>query len=387
MIILGAPFQERLSWPLRTVRLLGLFVLIANIVRVNPQPGWHGRGIVVVITMSLATAGWQVWLASEWLPKYAVTIAWVLIGIPGGILAGLSPHSCAIAFPAVALTDAGARLPHRGTLALGAAVMAATAAGHAAASWNYIVPHLLLLFACALLGTFRWQYVQRAEQSELLLSNAEYAAQEHARAATLAERSRIAREIHDIQAHSLAALSVQLKVIDALLEDGAGPERIRPYLGRAEQLTNEGLVETRRAILALRDEALPLEDLLVGVLDVYREQDGATARFRTVGDAVELPPDTAMALYRTAQEALTNVRKHAPGSLVEAELRYDTADVALTVTNRVPAGEGVVAAAGLAESGTGYGLAGLRERAHVVGGTLNAGPHDDSWRVHLRIPL
>ncbi|MGC0341235.1 sensor histidine kinase [Streptomyces sp. SLBN-8D4] len=392
MIILGAPFQQQLSWPLRTVRLLGLIVLIVNIARVDPRPGWQGQGLAVAITLSLATAGWPLWLASDWLPRYALTIAWVLIGVPGGVLAGLSPHSGAIAFPAVALTDAGARLAHRRMFALGVACTAGVLAGHLAAGWGFAVPHLLLLFACALLGTLRWQYVQRAEQSELLLSNAEYAAQEHARAATLAERTRIAREIHDILAHSLAALSVQLKAIDALVEDDAGADRIRPWVSRAEQLANEGIVETRRAILALRGETLPLEQLLVGIIGVYREQDGAAAEFRAVGDPVELPADITMTLYRTAQEALTNVRKHAPGSRVETELRYRPGEVELTVVNRVPEPVGAPAGgdqgvAGLAERGTGYGLAGMRERAEVVGGLLDAGPHKDSWRVHLRIPL
>lgn len=386
MLVLGGPIQERLSRPLRIVRLVGLAVLVMTIVRVDPQPGPHGRNLAATLALSLATTGWLMWLASARLPERAASSAWFVIGVPGAALAGLSPHSAAVAFPAVALIDAGARLPHRTTLVLGAAVLAAVGAGHiAGSSWANVTPQLLLLTACTLLGTLRRQYVQRAEQSELLLSKAQYAAQEHARAATLAERSRIAREIHDIQAHSLAALSVQLKVIDALLEQASEPERIRHFVSRAEQLANEGLVETRRAILALRDEGLPLEHLVKELVSAYGEQDGARATFSTTGPPVALPADTTMAMYRTAQEALTNVRKHAPDSPIDVELAYEGTGVALTVTNGAPVGRQTGDA--LPGSGTGYGLAGLRERANLADGTLNAGPHETGWRVRIRIPL
>jgi signal transduction histidine kinase len=93
-------------------------------------------------------------------------------------------------------------------------------------------------------------------------------------------------------------------------------------------------------------------------------------------------PDLALAVYRTAQEAMTNVRKHAPGAPVALTLRYGTGDVELAVASGAPPGT----ERPLAGSGGGYGLTGLRERAELAGGEFTAGPDGDGWRVDVRIP-
>lgn len=383
MIVSSFPYRGGLSWPLRVVRLAGLVALVVSVVRVTPHPGSAGRPLALTVLIAVASVGWLLWLASDWLGLRGQALALLLIGLPGGVLAGLSPAGVAVAFPAVALVDAGARLPHRQTLAVTVAVLAATATGHAFTSWSPFLVHALLLIACALVGTFRWQYLKRAEQSELLLSNVQVAAQEHARAATLAERSRIARELHDIQAHALAALSVQLKVIDALVEERTEPERVRAFVSRADELAREGLVETRRAILALREEVLPVGDLLTSLAEPYVDRDGNPAGLDITGDPVAVPTDITMALYRAGQEALTNIRKHADGSPVLMTLDYTPSEVSLTVLSELVA-DGETA---LSAIRSGYGLAGLRERAEVVGGTMTAGPLGDQWRVCIRIPL
>jgi signal transduction histidine kinase len=383
VIVSSFPYRGGLSWPLRVVRLAGLVALVVSVVRVTPHPGSAGRPLALTVLIAVASVGWLLWLASDWLGLRGQALALLLIGLPGGVLAGLSPAGVAVAFPAVALVDAGARLPHRQTLAVTVAVLAATATGHAFTSWSPFLVHALLLIACALVGTFRWQYLKRAEQSELLLSNVQVAAQEHARAATLAERSRIARELHDIQAHALAALSVQLKVIDALVEERTEPERVRAFVSRADELAREGLVETRRAILALREEVLPVGDLLTSLAEPYVDRDGNPAGLDITGDPVAVPTDITMALYRAGQEALTNIRKHADGSPVLMTLDYTPSEVSLTVLSELVA-DGETA---LSAIRSGYGLAGLRERAEVVGGTMTAGPLGDQWRVCIRIPL
>jgi signal transduction histidine kinase len=95
-----------------------------------------------------------------------------------------------------------------------------------------------------------------------------------------------------------------------------------------------------------------------------------------------LQPDAALALYRTAQESLTNARKHAPNAPVELSLNCTTSGTELTITNQAA----TAPRSTLASSGGGYGLSGLKERAELAGGTLDAGPQGDGWRVRLRIP-
>jgi signal transduction histidine kinase len=90
-----------------------------------------------------------------------------------------------------------------------------------------------------------------------------------------------------------------------------------------------------------------------------------------------------MAVYRTAQEALTNARKHAPGRPVTLTLGYETTQVTVSVVNPLPP---QAIRGSLAAAGAGYGLTGLRERAALAGGTLEAGPADGTWQVALRIP-
>jgi signal transduction histidine kinase len=226
------------------------------------------------------------------------------------------------------------------------------------------------------------------EQTLLLLAETQLAREQQARAAALAERGRIAREIHDVLAHTLAALSVQLETTDALLEGGRA-ERARATLGRARHLAREGLTETRRAIGALRGAALPLPDLIGELIEGYTADTGATATSTVEGTARELAPDVALAVYRTAQEALTNVRKHAPGAGVRLLLCYEPDELRMEVEN-FGQPDPSLRPTGMPTT-HGYGLTGLRERAELAGGRFEAGPlaggpDEPRWRVAVRIP-
>lgn len=365
-MILSFPYRGGLSWPLRLVRLAGLVVLILSLL---PDPSWSPWQTGLLTAVSV---GWLLWLFADWLTMPWQTAVLLLIGLAGGVLTGLSPHGVAIAFPAVALLDAATRLRTRYSLPITAAVVASTVAFD---SWDRVLEHGLILLAAALVGALRWQHLQRVEQADLLQTQVQ-------RAAVLAERTRIARELHDVQAHALAALSVQLKVIDALVEDGASANRIREFVNRAEQLTREGLIETRRAILALRGEVLPIDDLLDSLAKVYTDRDGNNASLVVTGSHATLPTETTMVLYRAAQEALTNIRKHAGNSPVTVKLDYAGNAVSLTVLNELIPHE-----SDLASVGAGYGLPGLRERVDAVDGTLTAGPKGGIWELGVRIPI
>ena len=151
---------------------------------------------------------------------------------------------------------------------------------------------------------------------------------------------------------------------------------------RAHHLAREGLDEARRAIGALRGDELPGPERLQALADAFAEQAGARCRLTVAGTPRELPSEARLALYRTAQEALTNVRRHSAADRVDLALEYRPDATTLVVRDHGP-GAPVAAAGG---SGGGYGLTGMRERAELLGGRLRAGPSDDGFRVELWLP-
>ncbi|MGW6531530.1 sensor histidine kinase [Streptomyces venezuelae] len=194
-------------------------------------------------------------------------------------------------------------------------------------------------------------------------------------AAALAERARIAREIHDVLAHSLSAQLVHLEAARLLIEGDASKEQILDRVVAARSMAKEGLAETRQALSALRGEMTPVEDFLRELVTVDRVSVTVT------GDRRPLPAEASQAVRRVAQEALTNVRKHAPGAEVEVCLRYENDQVRLDVRDSGGRSPGELAA-----SGAGYGLLGMRERAELLGGSLEAGPGEEGFVVTLRVP-
>jgi signal transduction histidine kinase len=193
----------------------------------------------------------------------------------------------------------------------------------------------------------------------------------------LGERARIAREVHDILAFTLGNLFIQLDAADALLCEGGDADQSRQLVREARRLAAEGLEETRRAIAALRANPVALPEALA---TLARSDDRVS---HTVsGRPRRLRPDASLALYRTAQEALANARKHAPDAPVTMALSFTGETATLRVSNPVLHGR----FSPLAATGGGYGLTGLRERAELLGGTLRVGPDDDDWVVELRVP-
>ena len=200
-------------------------------------------------------------------------------------------------------------------------------------------------------------------------------------AAKVEERTRLARDIHDVLAHSLTALIVQLDGARMLLTgERASDEAVSSVL-RARHLAQEGLDETRRAVGTLRGDRVPGARMLVSLVQDFERDSGLPCDYSVDGEPVELESPAQLALYRTAQEALTNVRKHAPANRVQIHLRYSTGGAELTVDD-------VGAAPGPRPNGAGegYGLEGMRERAELLGGSLEAGPRDTGFRVRLWLP-
>ncbi|MCU1687428.1 MAG: hypothetical protein JWQ81_8167 [Amycolatopsis sp.] len=251
-------------------------------------------------------------------------------------------------------------------------------------SWITIGYPLILLVGL-LLGYNRRSYRVQAEQSAALLANAEQLRVEQDQIATLHERNRIAREIHDVLAHSLGALGVQVRAASAVLTDQRDIDRALDLLDQAHRLAKDGLTETRRAVHALRADTPALPDGLAELSAAHERRHHTPVTVRVDGEQRPLSVDCDLAFVRTAQEALVNAAKHAPQQPIDIHLGYGDVSTTLTVTNSL--GDSATRTSPDLESvNGGYGLTGMRERLMLLRGTLTAGAHDGSWTVGARVP-
>ncbi|HEY4992290.1 MAG TPA: histidine kinase [Nakamurella sp.] len=374
------------------LRLAGLAAVWYGLAVLPPGISSSGVGLAVAISGGLASVGWLVMIDP---PRHHPAVLAPVLAvqvISGAVLAGITQSGPGVVLPAVGVFDAVVLLTPTAAVAVTAAGIAALTAAAVMVggpALPAVAGYTFALAAALLLGLNRRQYMARVEQADLLLAQAERARREQTRAAALEERTRIARDIHDVLAHSLGALAVQLDVTEALLDDGADTAVLHTHVAQARRLAVDGLTEARRAVTALRGDTPPLPVLLDGLIAQYRTDSGAAARLQVTGTPRLLPADAAQAAYRTAQEAISNARKHAPHASVTLTLDYRDDATLLTVTDTPPitTTRGVPEpAARLAGTGGGYGLTGLRERAELLGGTLRAGPDGPAWTVHLTLP-
>ena len=233
-------------------------------------------------------------------------------------------------------------------------------------------------------------YGMRASRRGLLraqetVAELEATREAHATAVQLRERARLAREMHDVLAHSLSALAVQLEGARLLARSRDTDPEVTDAIERSHGLARAGLEEARRAIEALRGGDMPGPDRLPALADAFREQTDVDCDLAFDGEPRELSSEARLAVYRTAQEALTNVRRHARPAHVDLRLRYEPAGTRLVVED-VRADGDAGPAAEERERGLGYGLTGMRERAELLGGRLAAAPTPTGFRVELFIP-
>ena len=221
---------------------------------------------------------------------------------------------------------------------------------------------------------------------------------EHSRQAVREERVRIARELHDVVAHSLSVVTVQAGVGRRVGPSQPG-EALRAL--RAVELTGRGALEELRRILGLLRDAAEAPSLspTPGIGDLGELADSVRAAGIPVGLTVAahtaLPPSAALNVYRIVQEALTNVVKHARNAQARVWVRTDADGVRITVTDTgegtaAPAAPAAAAAAasGPDGSGAGHGIVGMRERAAAFGGTLDAGAlPGGGFRVSAFLPV
>jgi signal transduction histidine kinase len=360
------------------------FVVITSF-QARPAPGGQGEalgaavGLIVfcgatIAAMWLTQAGSAVQLA---VLVMAVVSAAALIGLQGNDAAFLG------VFPAVCL--AALVLPVRLS-----ALVAGVAAGAVSVAWLAngrapiagIVLNDFGILAFFLLSLFARRLRESNQRAELLLAELEQTRAAQTQAAALAERQRLAREMHDVLAHALSGLVLNLEGARLLAGQGGADSQVGEAIDRAHRLAKTGLEEARRAIGMLRGDALPGPERLADLAAEFEAGTGVPCKVAvTGGSKQDLGTDGRLTLYRVTQEALTNIRKHAHADRVEIRLAYEPSGTRLTIEDfgscrdrPAPAG------------GTGYGLTGMRERAELLGGTLTAGRTGGGFLVELWVP-
>ncbi|MEV4112544.1 sensor histidine kinase [Nonomuraea sp. NPDC049695] len=294
---------------------------------------------------------------------------------------------------AIAVYTVASRCPRRKAWAYGelvALVVVVARVGFGGSAWlapEVLAPIAFIGMATAVGDALRSRraYVAAVEERA---RRAEETREEEAERRVMEERLRIARELHDVLAHHIALINVQAQVAEHVL--ATQPEQARTALGHVRHAGKEALDELRTTVGLLRrpgsrDELLtepaPGLDRLPELADSFTAA-GLKLDWQIHGDPGPLPAPVDLAAFRIAQEALTNVSKHAPRASATVRIGYASHEVIVDVTD-----DGAGHPGGIS-SGTGHGLIGMRERALSVGGTFLAGPvAGGGFRVHAVLPL
>ncbi|NUR66765.1 MAG: sensor histidine kinase [Streptomyces sp.] len=367
--------REGISRPRRVlawaVRLLLVSLLLWGALTSSSAHGWTiaagagGFALAALLAWAFyrATLQHRLWLS---LVSWGLLQGVAIVAQASGLLVPALVIWCASAVAALERLPLTAAVP----------VTAVALGAYGALNDDDVLTTVVTCLGLALAGyTLRLDAEARGS-AQRLLSQERAARAAEAESAALAERARIAREIHDVLAHSLSAQLVHLEAARLLIERGADRDQILERVVAARGMARDGLTETRQALSALRGELTPLEDFLAQLV-------GTTvgAEVTITGERRALPAEASQAVRRVAQEALTNVRKHAPGAKVRLRLDYGQHQVTLDVRDSGGSPGDLTAAGG------GYGLLGMRERAELLGGSLDAGPEEEGFAVTLKVPV
>jgi signal transduction histidine kinase len=350
-------------------------------------PLWVAYGLALASTLPAAVR--RVWP----LPVLGVVLAGSVVAMAIGT--GKDP-SVVVAF---VLYLVALRYPRRTSAAALAGVLLPTAAGVVAGGWalgenqasavaSRLVTSAVVIIAGWVIGAaVRQQRAYTAGLAEQAERRAQAQVAEARRAVT-EERLRIARELHDVVAHSLSLIAVQAGVGSYVA--GAHPDEAPRALASIEATSRGALREMRRLVGVLREgdptgpDLAPARGLAdLGQLITGTADAGVQMQLEVRGAPRSIPPGVDLAAYRIVQEALTNIVKHARAAAGRVVVTYDDDAVSVEITDD---GHGVPAAAVAASAG--HGLAGMAERASLYGGQFHAGPLlGRGFRVTARLPL
>jgi signal transduction histidine kinase len=317
----------------------------------------------------------------------------VVIVLPAATLAWALPATVAEAgttpFPSMLLAEFSVACYARRTVVAVAggllllATMAIVVESHYYTGGGANVGNLTIL--CLLFGAAwapGWLVRQRAAQARKAVAESG----ELARSAVSEERTRIARELHDVVAHSVSIIAVQAGAAEQLID--RDPQQAREHMASVRRTAREAMTEMRRLLDVLRadEPRYAPQPGLARLPDLFDEARGAGVPVELIeqGERPHLPPGLDLVAFRVVQESLTNVRKHAPGAPTRVLLRYGPKVLELDVANTAAAGD--VSANGGGRGG--HGLIGMRERVHLFGGSFDAKATDEGgFRVHALLPL
>lgn len=380
--------------------------------RLNPTPDHPGIGLSGLIpdprfrtAVFLAGLAVSVWMTVDGLPVHAgiaalaalavAGLAWLalatvnsgplvpaavaVMGVGGGVITSTDPRG--LIFAGVGAASAAVAFdPLTAAVLIAASPVALVVATIAQGPFpGRLLAVTTVCLAGMVAGASRREIVQRARNAAVIATARQRAEVARAEAELAGERNRLGRDLHDVLAHTLGALSIQLTALDTLARTGTGGEELLAEIDRSHQLVSEGLDEARQAVRALRGEdTMPLSGQLERLCDLHG------ADLEVSGTPRPVRAEASLALYRVAQEALTNAAKHAPGGAVSVRLGFGSQEVTVTVLNSSP---GPSASSRVRGSGGGYGLRGMRERVLQAGGQFEAGPvGDGGWQVAARLP-
>lgn len=362
-------------------------VLIAGL-RGTPGAGWSGAGLGVTIALAGCLIPMALAAANRWpleSPAQCAALP-LVIGAFGVALAAQQSNGISTLPASVAVMTGFLFLQPSTAAVIGTGITAGLfVAGLEGVVHRSVTDAFTQVLFCAVLAAMAWCMRQAGlatDRSELLLAQLEDAREAEAAAAAIAERTRIAQDLHDVLAQSLSGLAIQLEAARRMARRDDTDDALREVIERSGRLVKDGMADARRAVGALRGQGVPTVDRLTELIERYRDDLGLDVSLSTTGTARDLPTDAGMALYRGVQEALTNVVRYAQGSTAHVALEYGADVTVLTVEDRRPESAPVAEAL---VTGSGLGLIGLRERLAEVGGSVTAGPTKDGWIVRMEV--
>ena len=381
--------RQRQQATLRWLRPLSIVVVVLVLVagsQAHPHPGTQGKGLAILVALVAFVVGWIGAGRARTAPPAVQPLCFGMVILSSAALVWLQPNGPGILGVFVAVGAAAMR--GRGRIGAAGAVVAFVAVVGAGLATSHrsglsIALSALGVTAFYIMSLFARRLREGQEQAERLLVELEESRAAQAQAAALGERQRLAREMHDVLAHSLSGLVLQLegaRLLAAQRPEGLDPQLVET-IERSHHLAKAGLEEARRAIGMLRGDELPGPERLDALAREFERDCAVPCRLEIRGVERDLGSDARLTVYRVAQEALTNVRKHAHAERVALRLAYEPAGTRLVIEDFARTGAGPPAAAN-----GGYGLTGMRERAALLGGTLEAAATGCGFRVELWVP-
>jgi signal transduction histidine kinase len=357
-------------------RLLPFFSLAFALVAAITQPS----SAADLALTAVPVAAWSLWAFARNVPLAAVSVAIVVPVVVAQRSGELEP----IMFNATLLAFAAARWSRSLGAAASLGVLAAATPVLVAVVQD---PMEVAVGIWVVAIVFIWVVGRAVARQERLVVELEGARRQLAQQALLAERRRVARDVHDFVGHGLAAVMLQVTSARHVLrrDVDAAEEALRS----AEEVGRRSMQELRRTVTLLRsdDDAgvaapVPTATEIPALVDQARA-GGLAVELRMRGDLSRVPPSVGLAVYRIAQEALANAARHAPRARTMFGLELANGRLQLLAETIGPL---VVHSASERERPH-YGLIGMQERATALGGKFAAGPTHDGWRVRCELPV